>query len=114
MKDISLYDTGNGGDFVITPDKDLKIDNDFTNQVYLALFGTKTNEDYWANNLLNTKFRSLTQEFIQNMPLTSAARNELIRVIKKDLEYLQINDVDVSFSTNKVTIFVNGQKIIEL
>lgn len=114
MRDISICDNDNGGDFVITANKDLGIDDDLRNQVYLALFGTKTNVDYWANNLLNTKFRSLTQEFLQNMPTTSAARTELISIIKKDLEYLQINDVDVSFTNDKVIIFVNGMKIIEL
>lgn len=113
MRDLSIYDNGLGGDYVVTQAKDLGLDNDLRNQVYLALFGTSSNVDYWANNLLNTKFKSLTQEFIRDMPLTSAARQELINIIKKDLEYLQINDVEVSFSLNKVIIFVNGIKIIE-
>lgn len=107
MKDLTIYDNGQGGDYTVE-NKDLGITNNLHNQVYLALFGTKTNTDYWANNILDTKFRSLTQEFLDNMPTTSAARTELTTIIKKDLEYLQINDIDVSFGINKVTIFVNG------
>lgn len=105
MKDLTIYDNGQGGDYTIE-NNDLGITNNLHNQVYLALFGS--NGEYWANNLLNTKFRSLTEQFLVNMPTTTAARTELINIIKKDLEYLQINDVDVAFGINKVTIFVNG------
>ncbi len=105
MKDITIYDNGQGGDFTIE-DKDLGITNNLHNQVYLALFGGNT--PFWGNNVLGTNFYSLTEKYLSNMPLTSAARLELISTIKKDLEYLEINDVDVSFGMNKVTIFVNG------
>jgi len=64
-KDLSIYESGNGGELIVT-NNDLVLSETLFNQVYLALFGgyieavTRGDEpineerlDYWQNSLFN-------------------------------------------------------------
>jgi len=47
--DLEIYESGNGGELVLKAD-DLRLQLGFSNQIYLALFGTAT--DFWAAETL--------------------------------------------------------------
>jgi phage gp46-like protein len=127
MKDIMIYETGNGGDMKIT-NSDLTLTEGLSQQVYLRLFGgnieasTKGDElenqvrfDWWANslhlkNLKTRQFNSETEATLNNTALNSAGRIKIIRAVENDLSSMKniANiSVDVSLnSVNKLTIFV--------
>lgn len=104
--DITLYETGSGGDFAIL-NNDLQMGESLYQQIYLALFGgnieanTKQsyldNEerfDYWGNSLIwkdaSTKqFNSETERTIRNVAFNSSGRIAIIQAINNDLNYLK-------------------------
>jgi hypothetical protein len=105
-KDISIFETGQGGDFSIV-ENDLLMSESLYQQIFLALFGgnieasTKTTYleseerfDYWANALLwkdekTKQFNSETERTIQNNTLNSSGRLKIIQAINVDLDYLK-------------------------
>ncbi len=126
--DISLFESGSGGDFAILND-DLLMGESLYQQIYLALFGgnieasTKGSYlageerfDYWGNSLIwkdaqTKQFNSDTERAIQNNALNSSGRLAIIQAANKDLNYLNnvINfKVDVSIlSVNRLGIIVS-------
>ena len=127
MRDIQLYETGNGGDFSIQ-NRDLSLVETLYQQAYLSLFGgnieastkgdelpTQVREDWWANSLQfrenkEKQFNSETEQTLNNTPLNSAGRIDIIRAIENDLKYLKnISDVHVNvliLTSNKVKIII--------
>lgn len=127
MRDIQLYETGNGGDFSIQ-NRDLSLVETLYQQAYLSLFGgnieastkgdelpTQVREDWWANSLQfrenkEKQFNSETEQALNNTPLNSAGRIEIIRAVENDLKYLKnISDVQVNvliLASNKVKIII--------
>lgn len=105
-KDISLFESGNGGDFAVV-NNDLLMGESLFQQVYLSLFGGNVEEntkqfyleneerfDYWGNSLLwndikTKQFNSETERTIKNVVLNSAGRVSILQAIEKDIEYLK-------------------------
>lgn len=127
MKDILLYETGDGGDFLVQ-NKDIELVNPLFQQVYLALFGgnveaiTKGNEisgeireDWWGNSLfflnsLSRQFNSETERILNETALNSSGRLDILMAAERDLKFLKnICDVTVNvvlLGNNKVMISV--------
>lgn len=105
-KDISLFESGSGGDFAVV-NNDLLMGESLFQQVYLSLFGGNVEEstkqfyleneerfDYWGNSLLwndikTKQFNSETERTIKNVVLNSAGRVSILQAIEKDIEYLK-------------------------
>lgn len=127
MKDIALYETGNGGDFFLN-NGDISSVEILIHQVYISLFGgniedsTKGNEiegqkrfDWWANSLIfkdniERQFNSETERTLNKVALNSSGRNEIERAVQSDLAALSkiVNfEIKVSIqSEKKVEIIV--------
>lgn len=104
--DISLFETGAGGDFAIIED-DLLLSESLYEQIFLALFGgnieastkitylpSEDRFDYWGNSLVwknekTVQFNSETERTIQNTTLNSSGRLSIIQSVNVDLEYLK-------------------------
>ena len=132
MKDIALYETGNGGDFFLN-NGDLSSVEILIQQVYISLFGgnvedsTKGNEiegqkrfDWWANSLIfkneiTRQFNSETERVLNKAVLNSSGRNEIEQAVENDLETLsKIVDFTVKVliqSEKKVLIIVALKQI---
>lgn len=126
-KDIHIFESGDGGELAII-NQDIFLVETLYQQVYLALFGgnveastgqtidTEENFDYWGNNLFwpnrpSKQFNSSTQRALQNIPLNSAGRLEIIRTVNEDLAYLsQVVNIEVDvviISRNRIQISIN-------
>lgn len=125
--DISIKETGSGGDFILKGN-DLEKSDSIYNQIYLALFGgnieasTPVGEyeeefkyDYWGNKLLfenesDKQFNSTTENFLNEITLSSANRVLLEQVVKGDLGFLnQLGQISVVVNipnVDKVEIIV--------
>jgi hypothetical protein len=132
MKDIALYETGNGGDLFIE-NSDVSTVGTLTHQVYIALFGgnveasTKGNEletekrnDWWANSLIfkedsTRQFNSETERILNTTALNSSGRIKIERAVKNDLKFLsQIINLSVLvqiISDSKINIIVSFQEL---
>lgn len=100
--DISIYETGNGGDMNLRAD-DIDIVKGFANQIYLALFGGNVEEnttessseqeqrkDWWGNELIEgEKFNSNFERALLVNPLNSAGISALENAAKEDLKFLK-------------------------
>ena len=114
ITDISLYESGQGGEFVLLPN-DIGTTGALWNNIYLALFGGNVesdhedeeeteglNLDYWQNNLFfpedtTGQLVSLTELTLTKTTITSKGLNDLETVVKTDLNYLkEIGDLSVS------------------
>ena len=126
--DISLYETGNGGDFAIL-NEDLQMGESLYRNIYLALFGgnieasTKKDYldfeerfDYWGNKLIwgtqkESQFNSETERLLNTISLNSAGRVAVIQSVNIDLEYLKevVNfTVDVKIlSVSRIAIIID-------
>ena len=114
--DLSLFETGSGGDFAVI-DNDLLMGESLYQQIYIALFGgnieastksvyldSEERCDYWGNTLIwkdgkTKQFNSETERAIQNNALNSSGRLNILQAVNVDLEYLKtiINfEADVS------------------
>lgn len=114
--DLSLFETGSGGDFAVI-DNDLLMGESLYQQIYIALFGgnieastksvyldSEERFDYWGNTLIwkdekTKQFNSETERAIQNNALNSSGRLNILQAVNVDLEYLKtiINfEADVS------------------
>jgi hypothetical protein len=123
MEDISLYETGSGGDLELLGN-DLASTSGLFNMVYMAWFGevvsTTGNElvselrsDWFGNALFfdneqNIQFNSLLEKTLNETALDSAGRITIEDAAKKDLNFMKdIADVAVSvsiLSDDKVSI----------
>jgi len=127
MLDISIYETGSGGDAILKGN-DVELTSSLFNMVYLAFFGgnpsflTSENQieselrgDWWGNNVFfqdapELQFNSLTEHTLNTTALDSNGRITIERNAKKDLEFLaDFAEYDVNVSipdVDKVNIFV--------
>lgn len=125
ITDISLYESGQGGDMVLLPN-DIATTGALWNNIYLALFGGNVesdhedeeesdglNLDYWQNNLFfpedtTSQLVSLTELTLTKTTINSKGLNDLENVVKTDLNYLkELGDVVVSVEqsgVDKITI----------
>lgn len=105
-KDILLYETGSGGDFLIK-NKDLALVESLFQQCYLAMFGgnieantignelpNQVRNDYWANSLFfperqEKQFNSVTEKTLNETALDSRGRFKILNAVDVDLKYLK-------------------------
>ena len=124
--DITLFESGSGGDFAIL-NNDLLMGESLYQQIFLALFGgnieastkssyleTEDRFDYWGNSLIwkdvkTKQFNSETERTIRGIVLNSSGRLALIQAVNQDLEYLKsMADilVDVQITSNEKIIII--------
>ncbi len=114
--DISLYETGSGGDFALLND-DLQTGESLYQNIYIALFGgnieastrasylpNELRYDYWGNSLIwNTQktkqFNSETERILQTVTLNSQGRISILQSVNNDLNYLK-GVIDFSVEVN--------------
>ena len=102
MRDLLIYETGDGGDLRVL-NNDLALTTSLFNQVYLCLFGgnveasTKGNElnnekrfDWWGNSLLELNFNSETERTINNVTLNASGRLKILQAVKNDLKPIDL------------------------
>ena len=126
--DISLVETGSGGDFSIL-NNDLMMGESLYQQIYLALFGgnieastkqsyleTEERFDYWGNSLIwkdvkTKQFNSETERTLGNIALNSSGRLSILQAVNNDLDYLKgVVDFTVEVgidSVSRISITVN-------
>lgn len=93
--DLTIYETGNGGDLQLLSNDVAQTDSLF-NQVYIALF---SGLDWWGNNILDNDFNSTTEQTLNTVALTPQGIESIENAIKTDLKFL--NDiVDISIESN--------------
>ncbi len=106
-KDLGVFENGNGGEITVQND-DLLLADQLYQQAYVALFGgnveanTRGDEvtgqirqDWWGNSYLfgntpNKQFNSETERALNNNPLTSKGRVNIINAVQTDLKYLSL------------------------
>lgn len=113
MMDVTLIETGNGGDLVLSGN-DLSIVDGISNMPYIAMFG---GSNFWGNDLLfdndDLRFSAETENILLTVPLNSQGRSTIEAAIKRDLQFL-LNDVPNTelivtcriVSDNRLEIFV--------
>lgn len=126
MKDLSIYESGNGGELLMV-DGDISLADSLLQVVYLSLFGgnvestTLGNEkpgdlrnDWWANSLLfpetSKQMNSLTEKALKTVPLSSVGRIQIQNAVDEDLKFLK-NIVDIKsevkiHNVHRVEIYV--------
>ena len=126
MEDISLFETGSGGDIELLGN-DIASTSGLFNMVFMAWFGgnpgfsTTGNEleselrsDWFGNSLLfnneqEIQFNSTLENVLNTTALDSSGRITIEEAAKKDLEFMKdIADVSVDvsiLSDDKVSIF---------
>lgn len=120
MLDLTIYETGNGGDLALSGN-DLLNTSSLFNMPYLAMFGgnagyptpTRRPEseqafDWWGNSLLvpdekAAQFNSLTEAMLMSVALNSAGRIRLQQTVEKDLEFMSAF-AEVSVQVSIVTV----------
>ena len=116
LKDLLIYDTGNGGDIFIS--SDILLGEPLAQMAYLCLFGgnieaeTKGNEkkselrfDWWGNSLIfkdsiDKQFNSQTEQILNNIALNSSGRVKILQSVKNDLKPLK------SFARFEAEVFI--------
>lgn len=104
MKDIKIFETGNGGSIELKG-KDLVIIEGLHNMIYLALFGgnmvstpskrniNEQNFDFWANTFLkpdsSLQFNSKTEKTLNDVALNSQGRQLIQNAVLYDLDFLK-------------------------
>lgn len=131
MDDLSIYETGSGGDLEIKGN-DIASSSGIFSMVYMAFFGgnpqanTTGNEldselrgDWWGNALLfqdepEIQFNSNLERALNETPLTSSGRIIIEQAAKKDLEFMkEFANISVSVSVisdDRVSIDVKIQE----
>ena len=120
MIDISLYESGQGGDITVA-NNDLCTTDSLFNQVYIAFFGGNVanydqdsdefvngqeRKEYWQNNLFfpeeeDSKMNSRVEVSLANIALTSQGLFDLRVSAEEDLEFLS-KTATVSISVDLV------------
>ena len=89
MADISIIETGAGGDMRLLGNDLLLVDG-YENMLYLAMFG---GSDWWGNSLItgdaSTQFKSQTEAVLNQVVLNSAGRIKVEAAIKADLAFIE-------------------------
>jgi hypothetical protein len=108
MTDLLIYETGSGGDLLISGN-DLAQVQGYENSPYLAMFG---GGDWWGNYLLPTEnqFNSQTEQTLNTTPLSSAGRQTIEAAIKADLAYLD----NIEGTTWSVTTAIGGKDRLQI
>ena len=131
--DFHIYETGSGGDLVIT-NNDLSMSESLFQTIYIALFGgnydaiTLGNEedseerlDFWANELLfkekpSKQFNSTTEKLLNEVVINSQGRIKIQRAVEFDLIFLKkIANLEVNIvilSIEKIAIQISFSSII--
>ncbi|MBX9450026.1 MAG: hypothetical protein KL787_10055 [Taibaiella sp.] len=109
MFDLLLYETGSGGDLMLTGST---IEFIHTNEVliYLALF---SGNEYWANEFFESseKVNSKTEEAFQNNPLSSIGRLNIENAIIDDLKFIKANVPDAEIEVRTRIVSTDRMKI---
>jgi len=114
MFDLTIYETGNGGDLILG-NGDLQSTGSFYNMIYLAWFGgnveaiTREDDnqqqqrfDYWGNQLLHPaqpflQWNSNLEKVLAESPITSASRLIIEDAARADLAFFaDFGKVEVS------------------
>jgi hypothetical protein len=128
IRDITIYETGSGGDIAIV-NNDIDVSDSLFQQAYLAMFGgnveadTLGNElpgelryDWWGNSALfagniGSQFNSQTERALMANALNSTGRVNIQRAAEADLAYLSgiavVTVTVVLLSVSKLQILVN-------
>jgi phage gp46-like protein len=131
-KDLTLYETGSGGDLLIQS-KDLTLSESLFQSIYIALFGgnieaeTTGDEavgeerfDFWANGLIfsesaGKQFNSRTEKTLREVAINSSGRAVISRAVNSDLIFLKnISNFEVNvviLNINKVSIEIKMQSL---
>ena len=103
MKDLAIYETGDGGDVNLI-NNDLELRNTLFNQVYLALFGGNTKQvtaqelnnlderfDWWGNSLFDkeNQFNSRFENALRNVVINGSGLQHLENIAKEDLAFIK-------------------------
>lgn len=97
MQDLLIEESGNGGDLVLLND-DLVLTSDFSNQIYLALFGGNIRSDngeqqneWWGNEGLQEEEKSKSQfeKTLSEVVLNSSGLQKLEAAANSDLQFLK-------------------------
>lgn len=124
-KDILLYETGDGGEILVS-NNDMTLVELLFQQAYILMFGgnyeanttgseieTQERNDWWGNSLFfneNTskQFNSNTERVLDNVVLNTSGRIEIKRAVEFDLKSLKkIANFEINviiLSTNKISI----------
>lgn len=112
--DLAITESFDGGE-LIKNGNDLSIVFGKESMPYLSMFGGMADKSqWWANNLLfkskpNLQYNSLTEWTLNNTTLNSAGRQTIETAIKKDLQFLNPDLVQVSIiSDNEVSVLIRG------
>lgn len=136
MADLSIFESGNGGDVERNGDNIVLTEGLFV-QIYLAMFGGNVegdtiseeisdpsiqNKGWWGNNVLfeddpQLQFNSKTERTLNTTPLTPAGRQVIQAAVQEDMEFLselgEVNVVVTIPDVDKVQIVVTIQQPTE-
>lgn len=91
--DLSIFETGNGGDIVKTSNK-IETTEALFNQIYLAWFGGNLNEDFW---LIESESNGNLESLLNNVALTPQGLKDIQVQAKNDLLFLE-DEVNISIA----------------
>lgn len=115
MADIELYETLEGGDFLLKGN-DLSVIDGWQNMVYLALFGGNVEQstqqfnedeqrfDWWGNDTFyqdrpKPQFNSNTERLLNQTPVSSAGLEKIRQGVVSDLAFMiEFAEIEVSVS----------------
>jgi hypothetical protein len=129
MADLTIYETGSGGDFYLNGSDLSTTQAGLFEMVYMAWFGgnpeadttgneipSEIREDWFGNALIfnnekSIQFNSQLERALITTALSSAGRISIEEAAKADLEFMsEIANIDVSvsiLSDDKISIFVS-------
>jgi phage gp46-like protein len=110
MKDLTIYETGTGGDVQIKAG-DLSLSSGFVNQIYLALFGTDSY--FWGEAIVPTA--GTFQTVLNNTVLNSGGLSIIENAAMNALAYLkEFSEISVTASItgiNRLQITINQKYV---
>ena len=109
--DLTIYETGNGGDLQLLGNDISQTDSIF-NQIYMALF---SGLDFWGDEILDTDFNSTTEQILKTTVLNSAGLEVIENAIKQDLKFLnEIADIELQISlieVDKLEVIIKANEL---
>lgn len=110
MKDLTIYETGTGGDIQIKAG-DLSLSSGFVNQIYLALFGA--DNDFWGQEYMDTAgtFQSILNTTALNSGGLSIIENAATNALAYLKEYSEIAVTATITGINRLQITVNQKYV---
>jgi hypothetical protein len=91
--DLSIFETGNGGDIIKTSNN-LETTEALFNQIYLAWFGGNLNDDFW---LIESESNGNLETLLNNVALTPQGLKDIQVQAKNDLLFLE-DEVNISIA----------------